>query len=214
MNLSSIDLLAAAAAALSVWMCGVTRLPVLLRGLALQTALLACISVVLGLSRHEHHFLVLAGVVLLIKAVAIPWFLAWAVGRLSIPRDTGALMSPTLALWAACGALCASYFLAPQIAVMAMRQTGAAGVALSLLLIGMLVMITRRLALSQVVGFLVLENGIFLYGLTQTRGMPLLVEMGIVFEVLVGVMVAGLVAFRMNRSFEHVDVAQLRELRY
>ena len=63
------------------------------------------------------------------------------------------------------------------------------------------------------IGFLVLENGIFLYALTQTHGMPLMVEMGVLLDVLVGVMVAGLVIFRLNRSFEHIDVTQLRGLR-
>jgi hydrogenase-4 component E len=74
-------------------------------------------------------------------------------------------------------------------------------------------MLTRRLAISQIVGFLVLENGIFLYALTQTFGMPLMVEMGVVFDVLVGVMVAGLVIFRLDRSFEHVDVTKLTGLK-
>jgi hydrogenase-4 component E len=214
MNLSSIDLLAAGAAMLAVWMCGVTRLQTMLWGLALQTALLACISVRLGLAVHAGHFLLLAGVVLLIKAVGIPLFLAWAVNRLAIPRDMGANLGSTPALLVGCGVLAASYFLAPQIAVPAMANAGAAGMSLALLLIGMLVMITRRLALSQIIGFLVLENGIFLYGLTQTHGMPMLLEMGVVFEVLVGVMVAGLVIFRLNRSFEHIDVTHLRGLRY
>ena len=85
--------------------------------------------------------------------------------------------------------------------------------AVSLLLIGMLLMLTRRLAISQVIGFLVLENGIFLYALTQTHGIPLMVEMGIVLDVLVGVMIAGVVIFRLNRSFEHIDVTQLRGLK-
>ncbi len=74
-------------------------------------------------------------------------------------------------------------------------------------------MLTRRLAISQVIGFLVLENGIFLYALTQTHGIPLMVEMGIVLDVLVGVMIAGVVIFRLNRSFEHIDVTKLRGLK-
>jgi hydrogenase-4 component E len=64
-----------------------------------------------------------------------------------------------------------------------------------------------------VIGFLVLENGIFLYALTQTHGMPLIIEMGVLLDVLAGVMVAGLVIFRLNRSFEHIDVTQLTGLR-
>ena len=86
--------------------------------------------------------------------------------------------------------------------------------ALSLIFIGMLLMITRRLALSQVIGFLTMENGIFLYSVTQTHQVQMLVEMGRVFEVLIGVLVAGVFIFRINRSFEHIDVTDMRRLRH
>ena len=76
-----------------------------------------------------------------------------------------------------------------------------------------MIMLTRRIALSQVIGFLVMEDGIYLFGLTQTKGMPMLIEMGILLDVLVGVMIAGLIAFRIKRSFEHIDVTMLSELR-
>lgn len=214
MSLSPSDPLAAAAAIVTVWMCGVTRVRAQLWGLSLQTALLATVCVALGLAPGAGHYLILAGTILLLKALAIPLFLAWSAGRLGITRDQGTGFGPTLSLFAACGVVAASYFLAPRFAVPSMGNAGAAGVALALLLIGMLLMITRRLALSQVIAFLVLENGIFLYGLTQTHGMPLLLEMGIAFEVLVAVIIAGLVINRLNRSFEHIDVTELRGLRH
>ncbi|MEN6548075.1 MAG: hypothetical protein ABFE07_18715 [Armatimonadia bacterium] len=214
MSLSPIDLLAAGVAVLGVWMCGVTRVRSQLWGLSLQTALLAGVCVALGLMPGASHYLVLALTIFLIKAVAIPIFLAWSARRLEITRDTGTVLGPTGALFGACAALAAAYFIAPRLAVPALGNSGAAAVSLALLLIGMLLMITRRLALSQITGFLVLENGIFLYGLTQTHGMPLLLEMGIAFEVLVAVMIAGLVITRLNRSFEHIDVTQLRGLRH
>ena len=214
MNVSHIDMLAAGTAVLAVWMCGVTRVRAQLWGLALQTAFLAVICLVLGLHPGESHFLVLAATVLIVKAIGIPVFLAWSARRLDISRDSGAILSATAALFCGSGVLAAGYFAAPQFAKPHMGNGGAAGMSLALLLIGMLLMITRRLALSQVIGFLVLENGIFLYGLTQTHGMPLLIEMGVAFEVLVAVMVSGLVIHRLNRSFEHVDVTQLRGLRH
>jgi hydrogenase-4 component E len=214
MSLSPIDFLAAGVAVLGVWMCGVTRVRAQLWGLSLQTALLAGVCVVLGLQPQAGHYLILAATVLLVKAVAIPAFLSWSARRLDVIRDAGAVLSPTLALFTGCGILAAAYFMAQRIAVTEMGNAGAAGVALALLLTGMLLMITRRLALSQIIGFLVLENGIFLYGLTQTHGMPLLLEMAIAFEVLVAVMVAGLVINRLNRSFEHIDVTELRGLRH
>ncbi len=213
MHLSTIDILAAGAALLAVWMCGMPGLPSLLRTLALQTALLALITLLLWLRWQMPHYLWLAAVVLLVKAIAIPAYLAHAATRLQIRRDDG-IWSGTAVLFAGCGVVIAGYFLAPQISVLALGNAGAAGMALALLLIGMLLMMTRRLALSQIIGFLVLENGIFLYGLTQTHGMPLMIEMGVVFDVLVGVLVAGVVIFRLNRSFEHIDVTQLRGLRH
>ena len=214
MNLLPVDIMAACAAVLAVWMCGVSRIQSGLWGLALQTLLLAAITATIGIERHIWHYLILAGVVLAVKAIAIPWYLSWATRRLDIRRDAGLLLNPTWALLCGCSVLATGYFLAPQIAVLEMQHSGAAGMSMAILLIGMLLMITRRLALSQIIGFLVLENGIFLYGLTQTQGMPLMVEMGVIFDVLVGVLIAGLVIFRLNRSFEHIDVTQLRGLRH
>jgi len=199
---------------LAVWMCGVTRIRTLLTGLALQVAALACITLLIGMREQAMHYAILAGAVLLIKAIAIPLYLAWATSRLEIREDGGALLKPTPALLLGCGILGISYFASPLIAIPGPGHTGAAGMAMALVLVGMVLMIGRRLAISQVIGFLVLENGIFLYGLTQTPGMPLLVEMGVIFDVLVGVLVAGLVIFRLNRSFEHIDVTHLRGLRH
>jgi hydrogenase-4 component E len=213
MDLSRIDMLAAFAAAVGVWMCGVMHLRTMLWGLALQTALMGLVALLHGAQIHAQHYMLMAGVVIAVKAVMIPAFLCWITGRIDVRRDKGAGINPSLALFIGCGALALGYFAAPQIAGSLSENPGTAGMAMALGLIGMLLMLTRRLAISQVMGFLVLENGIFLYALTQTNGMPLMVEMGVVFDVLVGVMVAGLVIFRLNRSFEHVDVTKLTGLR-
>jgi len=213
MHLSLIDIAAAGTGLVALWMCGSSRLPSLLTALAVQTLLLATIAGIIGWQHHVLSYLILAGVVLAVKAIAIPAYLRWSAWRLAVHRDDGVL-HPTLALLFGCAILIAGFFLAPLLAVPAQGKPGAAGMALALLMIGMLLMITRRLALSQVIGFLVLENGIFLYGLTQTHGMPLIVEMGVIFDILVGVMVAGVVIFRLNRSFEHIDVTELRGLRH
>ncbi len=213
MELSRIDLLASFAAVAGVWMCGMLSLRSMLWGLAVQTTLLGLIVLLHGAAVHAPHYVLFAGVVIAVKAISIPVFLAWIARRIEVLRDKGAGLHPSLALFAGCGALSAGYFLTPWVRGCVSTDPGAAGMALALLLIGMLLMLTRRLAISQVIGFLVVENGIFLYALTQTSGMPLMVEMGVVFDVLVGVMVAGLVIFRLNRSFEHVDVTKLTGLK-
>jgi len=213
MDLSRVDVLAACAAVAGVWMCGVISLRSMLWGLAVQTALLGLLVLAHGREVHAAHYTLLAGVVITVKAAVIPLFLGWIAGRIEVLRDRGTGLHPSLALFVGCAALAAGYFLAPWVKGTLSRDSGAAGMALALVLIGMLLMLTRRLAISQVMGFLVLENGIFLYALTQTSGMPLIVEMGVVFDVLVGVMVCGLVIFRLNRSFEHVDVTKLTGLK-
>jgi hydrogenase-4 component E len=86
-------------------------------------------------------------------------------------------------------------------------------VAISLFLIGFFTMINRRKALSQVLGLLSLENGVFLATISLTYGVPLMVEIGIFFDVLVGVMVLGILIFRIRETFESMDVSRLRRLR-
>ena len=213
MGLSDIDRFAALAAIVGVWMAGVTRIHTLVWFLAVQTAVLGVVTALIGVGHAAPHYFVLAAAVIGIKALGIPWFLDHTAIRVGVQRDGGAMLNPTLAFLAAIAALAAGHFLASHIAPLHATSPGAAGMAVCLILVGMLLMLTRRLAISQVIGFLVLENGIYLYALTQTHGMPLMVEMGIVLDVLVGVMIAGLVIFRLNRSFEHIDVTQLRGLR-
>lgn len=214
MDISQIDLLTAAAAMLGVAMCGTTSIRTFVLGLAAQTALLAIITIMLAMQLHAAHYYWLGGVVLVVKAIAIPAYLSWAARKLQILRGAGPIIHPVFALLLGCSILIVSLLLAPRIAATGLGNTGAAGMALAMLLMGMVMMLTRRFALSQLIGFLVLENGIFLYGITQTHGMPIMVEMGVVFDLLVAVMIAGVVIFRLNRSFEHIDVTQLRGLRH
>jgi hydrogenase-4 component E len=213
MDLTPIDLLSATAAGLAVWMCGVTRIRSKLCGLALQTGALGLIAALFAAEGHGFQYYLLAGGVIVIRALGIPGFLDWTSHRIGAIRDPGVVLNPALGMLAGCFALAAGHFLGGRIAGPAVLQPGAAGMALALLLIGMLQMITHRLAVSQIIGFLVMENGIFLYALTQTRGMPMMIEMGVMLDALVGVMLAGLFVFRLNRSFEHIDVTQLRGLR-
>jgi hydrogenase-4 component E len=214
MNLSQIDLFAAGSAVLAVWMCGVTRVKALLWGVALQTAMLAGICVLFGIAENQIQLIVLALVVFTIKAAGIPIFLARSAKQMDIDRDKGVGISPTLTLMIGCIVLYLGYSLAPEFAVPSMLNRGSAGMALALIMTGMLLMITRRLAISQVIGFLTMENGIFLYSLTQTHHMPVLVEMGVVFEVLIAVLISGVFIYRINRSFEHIDVTDMRRLRH
>ena len=83
----------------------------------------------------------------------------------------------------------------------------------ALILTGAFLMVSRNKALMQMLGLLVLENGIFLAALTTTFGMPLVIEIGIFFDVLIGLLLMGIFTFRIRDTFDHLDVSKLRRLR-
>jgi hydrogenase-4 component E len=86
--------------------------------------------------------------------------------------------------------------------------------AFSLLFSGLVMMLTRRLALSQIIGFITLENGVYVFALTQTDGLPFLIEMAVLVDILGAVMIAGVLMFSIKRSFEHIDVSRLKDLKH
>lgn len=208
-----IDQFAVGVAVVAVLMCGGTLIRSQLLGLVVQALCLAVICALLSFDERSIYLLLLALAMLIVKGIAIPAYLHLAANRMGLLRDKGASLHPALALLIGCATLILGYALIPQFEVPAMLHPLSSGMAVTLIFIGMFIMISRKLAVSQVIGFLTLENGISLYGLTQTRNMPLLLEMAIVFEVLVGVLIAVLVIFRVSR-FEHVDAAQLRGLKH
>jgi hydrogenase-4 component E len=85
--------------------------------------------------------------------------------------------------------------------------------AVSLILTGAFLMVSRKKALMQVLGLLVLENGIFVAALITTFGMPLVIEIGIFFDILMGLFLMGIFTFRINDTFDHLDVSKMRRLR-
>jgi hydrogenase-4 component E len=90
---------------------------------------------------------------------------------------------------------------------------GSLAVATALFLIGFFLMMNRRKAISQVVALLTAENGLFLAAIALTYGMPLIVEVGILFDLLVGVMILGILTYRIAETFESMDISKLRRLR-
>lgn len=214
MSLGLIDLAIAAAPVFAILMAGSRHLRVNLWLYALQTFAIALAAYCLGQELAEPALVYTALAVFVLKAVIVPMFLHWIVGRVKVTSDPGTIMRAPLAMHLSILLLGVSFLLAQQLpnALTGHGQIGAAA-AVSLLLTGIILMLTRKIALSQIVGFLVIENGIFVFALTQTVGMPMAVELGILLDVLVAVMIAGLLVFRIKQSFEHIDVAQLADLK-
>lgn len=199
------------AAFCSLWMLGITRVRNMLWGLAAQGVALGILLLVKGIQGHSQGEVFLACVVIAIKAIAIPVFLNWSACKLQVVRDKGAGVGPGVAMLIGAALMVLCHFQSARFSA-AGSLSGNAGLAMATVLCGLLIMLTRRLAMSLVIGFLVLDNGIFAYAFTQTPGLPVVIELGVLFDLFVSVVLAGLVLFRVRSSFEHLDVRKMKEL--
>ena len=206
-------LLAGGLVLISFMMLYQDRLYALLNIFAAHAVVLALSVAWQAFIQNAPHLYVTAVIALVFKAIIIPVALHRIVKQLGIHRDieTAVGIGPTML--AGMGLVALSM-------VLMLRVTGAAdplaredlAFALSVVLLGLLVMVTRRNAVSQVVGFMSLENGLILAA-AGAKGMPLVVEISVAFSVLIAFIVIGIVLFRIRERFDSVDVSQLDDSR-
>jgi hydrogenase-4 component E len=178
-----------------------------------QCAVLTSLILALAFVHRSTEAYVIAGMVFLVKVVAIPFVLIRIVERLNAPRDVASSTTAAQSVFIAVGLILLSFYaVRPYVQALGVEEEMLAA-AVALVLTGAFLMVSRKKALMQVVGLLVLENGIFLAALATTFGMPLVIEIGIVFDLLMGVFLMGLFVFRIRDTFEHLDVSRLRRLR-
>jgi len=182
---------------------------------ALQTLCLALATCFCASIGHEYRHYIIALAIFIVKTIALSTFLLWLTKRIGATRDTGTYLPLSIAMHLSVVLLVFAQIISSQLPHLSQLQYLAIGgtAGISLIFTGILFMLTRRLAISQVLGFLTMENGIFIFALTQASGMPLFIEMGIFLDVFVAVMIAGLIIFKINHSFEHIDVTLLTSLR-
>ncbi len=156
---------------------------------------------------------VVAGLIFVVKVLGIPYAFFWLVEKLKSPRDVKASTTPAQSVFIVVIMIFVSYAAVRSYAFGIRVPEDALAAAVALILTGAYLMVSRGKALMQMLGLLVLENGIFLAALTTTFGMPLIIEMGILFDVLIGLLLMGIFAFRIRGTFEHLDVSRLRRLR-
>jgi hydrogenase-4 component E len=190
---------------------GTTRLSTCIRALAFQGALLGVLPLLLA-SSLSAHILVLALGTVAVKAIALPWFLRWAIREAAVRREVEPLVGFIASLLLGALAVGLAFAVAARLPLPEMRAELLVPVSLATVIIGFIVLITRRKAITQVVGYLMLENGIYLFGLTQAESVPFLLELGVLLDVFVGVFIMGIVVFHINREFDSLDSARLTEL--
>ena len=213
LTLDIAHLLAGGLVLISFMMLYQDRLFALINVFALHAVVLALSVAWQAYVQDAHHLYVTAVIALIFKAIIIPVGLHRIILRLGIHRDIETAIGIGPTMLAGIGLVTLSMVLMLQITAHAdplARQDLA--FALSIILLGLLVMVTRRNAVSQVVGFMSLENGLVLAA-TGAKGMPLVVEISVAFSILIAFIVIGVFLFRIRERFDSVDVGALDEYR-
>jgi hydrogenase-4 component E len=193
---------------------GGSRLVPIIRGAALQGALLALVSVALRARDVELGFAGLALASAAIKGYVLPALLLRALRQVEIRREVEPLVGYSLSLLIGAAGLGVSALLGARIAASADSGTPLlVSVALFTIWTGLFLIVARRKAVTQVLGYLVFENGIYGFGVAVASEAPLLVEMGVLLDLLVAVFVMGIIIFHIQRDFSHIDVDRLAVLR-
>ena len=179
----------------------------------LQSIFLAVTAALVAFLTGIHHIYIAAVLTIIIKVIIIPRVLKQVIERSDVKRETDMYVNvPTGVL--ICGALVilAVFVNQPFIALGFLLTRDSLAIALAIILIGFFIMIVRKRAVTQVIGFLVLENGLFLGATAAAYGMPLIVELGIFFDVLVGALVFGVYSNQLQDISEGEDRSELAKL--
>jgi hydrogenase-4 component E len=179
-----------------------------------QSLLLALVAATMAIADARPHLFVMTGLTLVLKGVLIPWFLMRVVDRVGILREIEPFLNVPASLLISVGLTVVGYQVSTGFPEGAEGVTHhVVGAGLSLLLIGLFLMVTRRKAVTQILALLTVENAVFLVALGVTSGMPLVVELGISFDVILAVLVLGILVGRIVDRFESMDVSRLSRLK-
>jgi hydrogenase-4 component E len=180
---------------------------------AWQGTLVAAVTTVVAAAGHLHHLYFSAVLTLLLKALLIPWMLHRLTRRLGLVGHIERLWRPTLTIMGAVGLVIFSYWVVlPMIQAALVFTRNIVAISLAVVLIGLLTMVARQQAVIQVLGFMSMENGLFLAAVSATAGMPLAVELGVAFDVLVAMVLFGVFFFQIRESIDSLNVDRLNRL--
>jgi hydrogenase-4 component E len=186
-----------------------------IRLFALQSLLLAGIAAVVGYAYGAWHVYVVALLTVLFKVFFLPWRLDRLVRQIEIEQEIRPFVNMPGSMLI-CGALTVlAYVVARPITSLERLGSNTLAVAIALLLTGFFLMINRRKAITQVLAILTMENGVMLAAIALTTyGMPLIVEIGVFFDVVIAVMVLAILVFRIRETFSSMDVSKLNQLKW
>ncbi len=209
-----INLLAAILLLLGFAMLSQRRILSLINLFALQGLVLSTSTFIVGYSTGLSHLLYSGLLTLLLKVLLLPWLLHRLIRKLNVKWDIEPLLNIPTTMLVGLALVVFAFNLAQPIAEMAQGVTRSTlGIAIACVLLSFVMMITRRKAVPQVIGFLAMENGLFFAATSATYGMPMVVELGIALDVLVGMFIFGVFFFHIRDTFDSLDLHHMERLK-
>lgn len=209
-----INLLAAVLLLLSFAMLAQRRILSLIHLYTLQGVALVSANLILGFVTSDVHLAISAMLTLVLKVGLIPWILYRLVLRLNVKTDVEPLLNIPATLLMGIVLVIVAFNVATPVSQLASSVArGTLGIALACVLLSFMMMITRAKAIPQVIGFLSMENGLFFAAAAATNGMPMIVELGIGLDVLVGILILGVFMFQIREQFDSLDIHHLEKLK-
>lgn len=209
-----INLFAASILMLAFAMLSQRRILTLIHLFTLQGLAVVGATTVVAYVTHQPHLYYSAGLTLALKVFLIPYLLHRVIDRLNVRWDIETLFNiPTLMI---VGIVLVVFAFNVSLPIARFSETvsrGTLGIALACVLLSFLMMITRAKAVPQVIGFLAMENALFFAATSATYGMPMVVELGIALDVLVGILILGVFMFQIREQFDSLDISHLEKLK-
>ena len=209
-----INLFAALLLLLAFAMLTQRRILSLINLFAAQGFVLVLSTLVVAYSTHQSHLYYSALLTLVLKVLLLPWIMHRLIRALNVRWDVETLINIPATMLIGIVLVIFAFNLATPISNFAGTITKSTlGIATACILLAFLMMITRRKAVSQVIGFLAMENGLFFAATSATYGMPMVVELGIALDVLVGTLLFGVFFFQIRETFESLDIHHMEKLK-
>ncbi len=198
----------------NLYMLGVSRLTACIRAIALQGVVLGALPLMMPGAELNAHSAALSIGSLLVKGVVIPSLLLRAIRDIRVGREIEPYIGFTTSLALGMVIVVSAFWLSSTSQLPSAAQCPLiVPVSISAVITGLLILVSRRKAVTQVIGYIVLENGVYIFGLSLAAKMPFLVEMGIMLDVLGGVFVMGVAIDQIRDMFDDMDVERLSELK-
>lgn len=183
-----------------------------IRLVALQGVVAGVLPLLAGHGAPHLRAVAFAAVIIALKGVIFPWLLMRARDRSGTGKDVEPLISYPASIMLCLGAFIASSWLGSRLPLPEANVAWIVPASLATIFTGFLLITTRSKAITQVLGYLVIENGIYIFGLALFVEQPMMVELAILLDVFVAVFVMGIAIFHISREFDHIDTAELSEL--